>query len=280
MTLQSSPIVLASASPSPGLIYGLAAASVPVILHLLNRRKFREMPWAAMRFLIAAMRKNSRRIRIEQWILLAVRTLVIVLVVLAMAKPFLESLGALPVLAGQRTHRVLVLDGSLSMAYAAGDGTRFEQAKTLAAQLVKDARRGDAISIVLMADPPKVVIGDPSPNHAEVLKEIEEVVMPHGGTDLTASFNKIDEVLAVSTISQKEVVFLTDLQAASWRRPGGSGTTRTQAGPRPDRGKKAEVGRHRPGQGRRREPRRDRPEAQRAGRHRRATRSLVRRRGA
>jgi hypothetical protein len=76
---------------------------------------------------------------------------------------------------------------------------------------------------VVMGDPPRVVIGDPSPNHAEVLKEIEEVTLPHGGTDLTASFRAIDRVLAVSTIPQKEVVFLTDLQAASWRKPGASG---------------------------------------------------------
>src|SRR5246127_210171 len=102
------PIVLALGLANPALMWGLGAASVPIILHLLNKRKYREMPWAAMRFLLAAIRKNSRRIRIEQWILLAVRTLLIIFVVLAMAKPFLEGLGALPVLAGRRTHRVLV----------------------------------------------------------------------------------------------------------------------------------------------------------------------------
>jgi hypothetical protein len=113
-----------------------------------------------------------------------------------------------------------VLDGSLSMAYNTGETTRFDQAKSLAAQLVRDARRGDAISVVLMADPPKVLIGDPSPNHAEVIKEIDEIILPHGGTDLEASFRAIDRVLENSTISQKEVVFLTDLQAASWRKRG------------------------------------------------------------
>jgi hypothetical protein len=216
------PTVLALGFANPALTWGLAAASVPIILHLLNRRKFREVPWAAMKFLLAAVRKNSRRVRIEQWILLAVRTLVIVAVVTAMAKPFLEGLGAVPVIAGQRTHRVLVLDGSLSMGYADDDGTRFDRAKALAARLVRDARRGDAISLIVMGDPPRVVIGDPSPNHGEVLKEIDEVVMPHGGTDLVASFNKIDEVLGATSF-QKEVVFLTDLQAASWRRPSGAG---------------------------------------------------------
>ena len=70
---------------------GSAAASVPIVIHLLNRRKFREVPWAAMRFLLAAIRKNRRRIRIEQWLLLAIRTLIILLVVTAMAKPFLEA---------------------------------------------------------------------------------------------------------------------------------------------------------------------------------------------
>src|SRR5437660_7444492 len=194
------PIIFALGFAHYPLLWGLGAASVPIIIHLLNRRKFREMRWAAMRFLLAAIRKNSRRIRIEQWILLAVRTLLILLVVLAMAKPYLESLGALPILAGRRTHRVLVLDGSLSMAYTTGDVTRFEQAKTLAAQLVKDARRGDAISVVLMADPPKVVIGDPAPNHAEVLKEIEEITLPHGGTDLEASFRAIERVLDAAAI--------------------------------------------------------------------------------
>ncbi|AGA26203.1 BatA domain-containing protein [Singulisphaera acidiphila] len=215
------PIVLALSFANPALLWGLVAASLPIIIHLLNRRKFREVQWAAMRFLLAAIQKNSRRIRVENWVLLAIRTLVILLVVSAMAKPFLESLGALPIIAGQRTHHVLVLDGSLSMAYSTGETTRWEQAKALAKQLVKDTRRGDAVSVVLMADPPRIFIKDPSPNHSEVLKEIEGITLPHGGTDLAASFAAIDRVLEASPITQKEVVFLTDLQAASWRKPEG-----------------------------------------------------------
>src|SRR5690242_378596 len=107
----SPPLVWALGFANGPLLYGLAAASVPILIHLLNRRKFREMPWAAMQFLMAAIRKNQRRIRIEQWLLLAIRTLLIVLLVSAMAKPFLESFGN--VIAGRRTHRVLVLDASL-----------------------------------------------------------------------------------------------------------------------------------------------------------------------
>jgi Aerotolerance regulator N-terminal/von Willebrand factor type A domain len=198
------------------LLGGLAAASIPIILHLLNRRRFREERWAAMRFLLAAIRRNQRRIRVEQWLLLAVRTLLLILLVLAMAKPFLDN-GALPILAGQRTHRVIVLDGSLSMGHVTTDATRFDQAKELAAKLIKTARKGDAVSILLMADPPKVVVKEPSANHAEVLKELADVTLPHGGTDLAATLSALDRVLDSSDISQKDVVFISDLQTASWR---------------------------------------------------------------
>ncbi len=101
---------------------------------------------------MAALRKNRRRLRIEQWLLLAIRTLVILLVVTAMAKPFLESFGA--VIAGQRTHKVIVVDGSLSMGYRSGESSRFDQAKRVATQIVKDARGATPISVIMMGDPP------------------------------------------------------------------------------------------------------------------------------
>ncbi len=204
---------------------GLAAASIPIIIHLLNRRKFRETTWAAMRFLLAAIRKNQRRIKIEQWLLLAIRTLILLFLAIAMLKPFLQSSGSLPVLPGQRTHRTIVLDGSMSMAFTPeGESSRFEQAKSLSANLLShNAKRGDVISIVIMGDPPRIVIRDPSPHHAEVLKELAEIPLPHGGTDLAASFQAIDRVLASSDIPQKELIILTDLQTASWRSKGGRG---------------------------------------------------------
>ncbi len=154
------------------------------------------------------------------------------------------------------------------MAYSPSDKTRFEQAKALAAQLVRDARRGDVLSIVLMADPPRVVVGDASPsaNQDEVLKEIEAITLPHGGTDLVASFAAIDRVLEVST-HPPQGGHLPD------RPPGrelAAGTGVAEALKRAiaklDRPPGA-VGRDRPGQGRRREPRGDRPPARLAGRH-------------
>src|SRR5262249_23579373 len=113
-------------------------------------------------------------------------------------------------------------DSSLSMGYTAGGVSRFDQAKTLAAELVKSSRPGDSLSLVLMGQPPRAIIPAPSKNLKEVEKEVADLAITHGSTDLTASFQKTDEVLGASDIVQKEVVFLTDLQAASWRPPAGA----------------------------------------------------------
>src|SRR6516225_5097432 len=70
---------------STALLAGAAAISVPVIIHLLNRRRYKIVTWAAMRFLLNAQRQNTRKLRIEQLLLLLVRMGVVALIVFAMA---------------------------------------------------------------------------------------------------------------------------------------------------------------------------------------------------
>ena len=76
-----------------------------------------------MHFLLAALRKNSRRVRIEQWLLLALRTLIIALIMLAAAEPFFDRIG-LSRLGGETVHRLLVIDGSYSMGVRTADRSR------------------------------------------------------------------------------------------------------------------------------------------------------------
>ena len=215
----SPPWLLALGFGAPWMLWGMAAGSIPIVLHLLNKRKHRQTDWAAMRFLLAAIKKNKRRIELEQWILLAIRTLLILLLAMAMARPVLESLAP-ALFAGQRSHRVIVLDGSMSMTRKLTDQTRFDRAKNLARQIVKEARRGDVISLVIMADPPRVIIGEPSPNLEQVGREIDLANATHGATDLSATFASLRRVLESSPLPNKEILFLSDMQRATWARPG------------------------------------------------------------
>src|SRR5437763_7310170 len=67
------------------LAVGAAAVSVPIIIHLLSRRRYRIVTWAAMRFLLLAQKQTTRRLRLEQLILLLVRIGIVASLVLAMA---------------------------------------------------------------------------------------------------------------------------------------------------------------------------------------------------
>lgn len=204
------------------LLWGLAAA-LPIIIHLWNRRKYREAPWAAMEYLLAAVRKNARRIRLEQWLLLAVRALILLLLALALADPLLSVLPSLGSRLGAaaRTHYLLVLDGSYSMDYRQGDARRFDEARALAAQVVQQSTQGDGFTLILMADPPQVIIGDPAFAPQDVLDELEGLEVPHTGAKLSATLAEAENILRDAArrqpeLAQTRVCFFTDLGATTW----------------------------------------------------------------
>src|SRR5262245_37855241 len=121
------------------------AVSVPVIIHLLNRRRFKIVEWAAMRFLIKAQKKNSKRIRLEQLILLLIRCLILLCLALAMIAvtgwaeklwlKFNPAGGKGVISGGTRIHKVIVVDGSFSMGLKVDETTLFERAREKALEI-------------------------------------------------------------------------------------------------------------------------------------------------
>src|SRR3954471_4611850 len=158
---------------SPAMLAWGVAAALPILIHLWSRRRYREQSWAAMQFLLAAMQKNARRIRLEQWLLLAVRVAILALFALAVAEPRWAGISLLARgSGGGPTHTLLVIDGSYSMDYRGADKSCFESAKEIARQLVSGSQQGDAWSLVVMAQPPRTVIGQPAIGRDDVLREI------------------------------------------------------------------------------------------------------------
>ncbi len=199
----------------------LAAAAVPVLIHLWSRRRYREMSWAAMEYLLAAVRRNRRRLRFEHWLLLLIRTLVVVLIVLAVAEPYTATSGFSFAPGGDRTHRVLVIDGSFSMAYTPTDRSRFDRAKELAGRIVEESPQGDGFSLVLMSAPPVIVVSQPALEPGEFLQEIHNLTLAHATADLPATLAKVEEILVAARrdhprLIREEVYFLSDLGRVGW----------------------------------------------------------------
>lgn len=210
-------LVLAFGFGSPLMLWGLAAGGIPILIHLLHRRRFKIVPWAAMRFLLAATKKQARRMRLEQLLLLIVRTMIVLLIALALSRPTAETMGSYFLSEGPR-HRIVVIDSTFSMGYAPTGRSRFERAKDLARQIVSGSRQGDAINLVRISDStPRVIVRRPAYQSSAVTEEIDQLLLMDERVDASTVLKEVDELLSLALeIPRKEVYFLTDLQAATW----------------------------------------------------------------
>ena len=211
---------------SAAMLLWAVAAAVPILIHLWSRHRYQRLPWGAMQFLLAAMQKNARRIRLTQWLLLALRTLILLLFALALANPLMSLVS--PALAGGsggRTLYVLVIDGSYSMDYRHEGTSRFDQAREMARKLIADGQQGDGYALILMAQPPRVIISDPAFDADDVAEELASLEMPHAGASLPQTLAQIEATLAEAKerhprLVQRRVIFFTDLGRTTWQEAG------------------------------------------------------------
>ena len=99
---------------NPLVWWGLALISVPIIIHLINRLRYRRIRWAAMEFLLKSQQRNRRKLIIEQLLLLLLRCLIVACVVALIARPtwFLGDEGRAT---DWPSHHLILLDDTLSM---------------------------------------------------------------------------------------------------------------------------------------------------------------------
>ncbi|HEX8342639.1 MAG TPA: BatA domain-containing protein [Tepidisphaeraceae bacterium] len=217
-------------------VVGLLAVAIPVAIHLLNRRRYRVREWAAMQFLLAAMRRNRRRLQFEQWLLLAARCLLVALIGLALARPVGCSDGTLARMAGESAAvHVIVIDDSYSMAYEAQRPdalTHLDQAKALARQLVTGLTSGsDSVAIVSASTPARGIILEPTYDLPAALAAIDRVAQRNVGTDLVGAFTLAEQIAGRAPAGAGKVLHvLSDATTSAWRN--GNEAALAAAGPR------------------------------------------------
>lgn len=202
---------------NPALLSALGLGTIPIIIHLLQRRRFRVVPWAAMEFLLLSQKQNRRRLQLEYLLLLLVRVLILVLFALALARPAIQT-STLPTFAGgTRTHAVIVLDNSCSMGARTGDATLFERAKQVAADIVtKQLKQGDSVSLILASDRPTAAIAEPTYDLAQSAAQIRRAPLSDFGTDFHKTARLCADLLRRVKNPNREIYFITDNQRVGW----------------------------------------------------------------
>jgi hypothetical protein len=202
----------------PGLFMaGAACVAIPILIHFFMRRRRTPIRWGAMRFLIEAYRQQRRRIRFEQFLLLALRCLLISLIALAIARPVADARSG-HARAGPVT-LYLLIDNSLASSARDASGTRaldrhLERARLLLSRL--DQARGDRAAIVTLAAPPDALVLPPSPDLAGVRSMLERVEATESIADLPAAAALLrDQMVSAQADRDATVAVLSEFRAGS-----------------------------------------------------------------
>jgi hypothetical protein len=204
---------------NPLLLIGLAAAAIPVILHLLNLRKLRTIEFSSLQFLKELQKTRIRRLRIRQWLLLLLRTLLVISLVLAFARPALHSSLAGFVGTRASTTMIVLVDDSPSMSVRNETGELFVVARKVATSVLSIARQGDQVYVLPLSalrrgqpfPPPPTNTGS---GDALAAMEVSFVTVP-----FPEAIRAGEQIAGTSSNANKELYLITDGQATQFRTP-------------------------------------------------------------
>lgn len=196
------------------LLPWLAAAGIPLVIHLLTRRARRRLDLPTVRFLQKTLAQQSHLFRWRHLLLLLLRTLAVLALVVAFTKPTLNA--PLAAAGGERAGVVLVLDVSGSMAYTAGGLSSLNRARNEAMKALDSLRPGDRVNVVLCGAQPVAALSQPGEDHGAVRNALRTAQVTEERADLAAAINVAVEQLAKTNARARRLYLFSDFQRTNW----------------------------------------------------------------
>ena len=196
------------------LLGGAAAASLPLLIHLLHKSRFKVVPWAAMHLLDPRQLAQKRRIRMENLLLLLVRCLIPVVLALLMARPVLRGMSGW--LGTARMSAVVLLDNSYSMEVGTRERTTFIQARDAASQILRSLARGSEVAVLLMGGVPGPLLEEPTFDTDRADRELVKLETGYGSAAVPESLEMGVGVLGKLHEAHRELIVISDFQKVSW----------------------------------------------------------------
>jgi len=224
----------------PVFLWGTAAASVPILIHMMQSPRARTIDFPTIRFLLACQKRATRRTRIKNLILLLMRIALFLLIAFALAKPWQEN-EKTAVRPDALVSMVIVLDNSYSMGYAERGVTRFEQARQAALGLIDTLKPGDEVAVLLMNDEMIPAVPGFTADMDRAKQGVRQAALTVRGTNVDPALREAIRLAGAAKAKaaaaasdpkkdaekaekddekdrphRREIHLLTDLQASSW----------------------------------------------------------------
>ncbi len=196
---------------------GLAAlgVAIPVLIHLWSRNQKFEIPWAAMELLKKAMIARSRKIQVEDYVLMVLRALALLLIAMALLRPVFNA-GGPGGIGGRDGGVVIAIDASYSMNH--GEPARFEKAIGQAREILATLQEGDPVSVVLMSQQPEVIFRRTGYDATAFNNALDELANASSlPLNIERNLGLIDEFVGELKTATRECYLITDAQASDWQ---------------------------------------------------------------
>ena len=192
-------------------VAGAVGASIPLILHLLNRERARRLVFSTIRFIQMSHQTNVRRHKLKRLLLLLMRILMLALLGFAFARPFFAQTFVIAQKTGGKRNAVIILDTSYSMRYE----KVFENAKKEGLKILDGLDTADAACLILSSDSARVVapLGSEFAHIRTALSNAEATYKP---TDYLDALQTANEILEPIPIGEKQVYLIADMQKRGW----------------------------------------------------------------
>lgn len=196
---------------NPSILFGLIAASIPIIIHLLNFRKLKKIEFSTLSFIKELQKSRIRKIKIKQWLLLLLRTLIIISIVLAFSKPTLKTTMFTGSTSSAKTSSVFIIDNSFSMNYIRDNGSNFNLGRKIAKDIISNMKDDDEFFFIFSSDSSRMTT-----SKTEALNFIDNLNINLKVEQINKKIDKAVSLLNESNNINKEIFIFSDFQATTF----------------------------------------------------------------
>jgi hypothetical protein len=214
----------------PIFLFGCLAALIPLLVHLFDRRRPRQVPFGAISFVLRSQKRTASRLKLKRLLLYALRTLILLALPIALARPELHREGILPSNSTGPSATAIVVDGSLSMRWADGK-SNFERAREEARAALRELSPEEPATVVFCTAHPAPP-GPPTFERARLMARVDELQPTFEPADLNRCLELAGRALEDSPLPGKRLVVVSDFCTSSLRLEAPPPTVQTVKGER------------------------------------------------
>jgi len=187
------------------------------VIHLLNRRKIKNIPFSTIRFLKRLEKKQMRNLRIRQLLLLFLRTAIVLCLVLAFSRPTLREDSAAGLLAERSAiEAIVIVDNSQSLNEVRLSGSLLDKMRQTFSDLQEVFQPGDRISVIQATNPQEMLVKQESYS-ADLWDRLLTGLQPnYARSDLASALNTASQQLNESIFASREVYIVSDFQESGF----------------------------------------------------------------